>query len=848
MDNDELNNTPLEGEIVEPTQTHSRSLELRTVEDVMEDSFLRYSMSVIIDRALPDVRDGLKPVHRRILFSMNQNGNRSNAKFVKSARIIGDVMGKYHPHGDTAIYDSMVRMAQDWSMRYMLVTGQGNFGSMDGDPPAAHRYTEAKLNKHAEELLVDIEKNTVDFRDNFDGSEREPTVLPAKLPNLLLNGQMGIAVGMATNIPPHNLSELVDATVHLIDNSEDTTLDDLLKYVKGPDFPTGGVLYAGDSLRQAYATGRGGVMLRAVADIEETNKGRHQIIVTEMPYAVNKATLIERIAELVKDKKILGISDLRDESARGSVRIVVELKKDAYPKKVLNQLFKMTSLQTSFHYNMLALVDGIQPRVIGLEEMLREYLKHRQVVVRRRAEFELKKAKDRAHILEGWKIALDNIDEVIKIIRASKNAEEAAVNLMSKFTLSEIQAKSILALPLRTLTGLERQKIEDELAELMKLISELEALLADEQKILGVIRAELLEMKEKYGDKRRTQIIRQELGKFSDEELIADEDVVVVLTAGNYIKRTLVNEYRQQHRGGKGKRGITTKEDDIIDQLVTASTHDWLLFFTNRGRVFRLKAYEVPAASLNAKGVAVVNLLQLQPEEDVTSIVKVAKDHDQNGFMFMTTSQGVVKKTPVSDYTNIRTSGLITIRLDDKDELKWIQMSSGEDEVVISTAFGQAIRFKESDVRAMGRTARGVRGIRLRPNDRVVGMDLVRKDRNLLVVSRNGYGKLTKVANFPTHKRGGVGIKAAVVNKKTGDLVAVWSLDPKANEVLIISTQGQAIRISLQAIPTLGRTTQGVRIMRMNEKDAVASLGILPEQQKETLGLDEVEEEKGQVA
>lgn len=839
---DEEQKNPLEGEII--TQTHSRSLELRTVENIMEDSFLRYSMSVIIERALPDVRDGLKPVHRRILYSMNQNGNRSNAKFVKSARIIGDVMGKYHPHGDSAIYDSMVRMAQEWSMRYMLVTGQGNFGSMDGDPPAAHRYTEARLNRHAEELLADIDKDTVNFRDNFDGSEQEPGVLPAKLPNLLLNGQIGIAVGMATNIPPHNLGELVDATVHMIDNPDNTTIDDLVKYVKGPDFPTGGIVYGGDGLKQAYATGRGGITIRAVANIEETKKGKHQIIVTEMPYAVNKASLIERIAELVKEKKIVGISDLRDESARGNVRIVIDLKKDSYPKKVLNQLYKLTALQTSFHYNMLALVDGIQPRVLGLEDMLSEYLKHRQVVVRRRTEYELRKAKDRAHILEGLKIALDNIDEVIATIRASQTTDEAHANLMAKFKLSDIQARAILAMQLRTLAGLERQKIEDELAELRKLITELEEILSSEARILGIIRAELLEMKEKYGDERRTKIIGQELGKFSDEELIPDEDVVIVLTTSNYIKRTLVSEYRQQNRGGKGKRGITTKEDDVIDQLVTASTHDWLLMFTNRGRVFRLKAYEVPAVSLTAKGVAVVNLIQLQPEEVVTSIVKVSKDHDQEGFMFMATTQGTVKKTPVKDYSNIRTSGLIAIKLDDGDELRWIQMSCGEDEVVISTAFGQAIRFSEKDARSMGRSARGVRGIRLRAGDRVVGMDLAREDRNLLVVSRSGYGKMTKVSNFPTHKRGGVGIKAAVVNSKTGDLVAVRSLDPSATEVLMISSAGQAIRIGLKDIPTLGRTTQGVRIMRLNGKDTVASLGIILEQAQEQI---EAAVEEGEV-
>lgn len=836
------NNTPIvEGEVLQPEQTHSKTLELRTVEDVMEDSFLKYSMSVIIERALPDVRDGLKPVHRRILFSMEKNGWRPGTKFTKSARIVGDVMGKYHPHGDSAIYDSMVRLAQDWSMRYMLVDGQGNFGSMDGDPAAASRYTEARMGKVGAELLVDLDKDTVDFRDNYDGEEKEPSVLPAKVPNLLLNGQIGIAVGMATNIPPHNLSELVDATVYLIDNGEEATLDGLLQHVKGPDFPTGGIVYGGDPLRQAYATGRGGITIRAVADIEETKKGKHQIVVTEMPYAVNKATLIEKIADLVKEKKLAGISDIRDESARGKVRLVIELRKDAYPKKVLNQLYKLTSLQTSFHYNMLALVDGIQPRILGLEDILSEYIKHRQVVVRRRTEFELKKAKDRAHILEGLSIALDHIDEVIRIIRASETTDEAQKNLIEKFKLSELQAKAILAMQLRSLAGLERQKIEDELAALRELIAKLEAILADEKEILNIIKTELLEMKEKYGDERRTKIIGHELGKFSDEELIPDEDVVVLLTTENYIKRSLVSEYRRQNRGGKGKRGMSTKDQDVIAHLVTASTHDWLLFFTNKGRVFRIKTYEVPAASLAAKGVAAVNLLQLQPEEKITSIIKLEKDQKDDGFLFMATTHGTVKKTPLKEYSNIRTNGLIAIKLDDGDELRWIQRSTGDDEVIMSTAFGQAIRFSESDARPMGRSARGVRGIRLRPGDKLVGMDLVREDQKLLVVSEKGYGKITKAANFAAHKRGGVGIKAAIVTAKTGNLVEVRSLSPDANEVLMISTKGQTIRVGLKDIPLLGRTTQGVRIMKMSEGDTLASLGVIPEQEKPELETTEEE-------
>lgn len=822
------NQQSVEGEILQPEQTHSRLLEHRTVERVMEDSFFRYSMSVIIDRALPDVRDGLKPVHRRILYSMNQNGNRSNAKFVKSARIIGDVMGKYHPHGDSAIYDSMVRLAQDWTMRYTLVQGQGNFGSMDGDPPAAHRYTEARLDKPAEELLADIEKETVDFRDNFDGSEQEPMVLPAKLPNLLLNGQVGIAVGMATSIPTHNLGELVYATVELIDNPE-ATVDDLLKHVKGPDFPTGAIVYGGAPMWQAYQTGRGSVTIRAVANIEETKRGRHRIVVTEMPYAVNKATLIEKIAELVKEKKITSISDLRDESARGNVRVVIELKKDAYPKKVLNQLYKLTALQTNFHYNMLALVDGKQPRILGLRDILSEFIKHRRSVVRRRTEFELKKAEARAHILEGYKIALDHIDEVIKTIRASKTQEEAEKSLIARFGLSEIQAKAILAMQLRRLTGLEREAIENELRELLALIEKLKGILADEQEILNIIKNELIEMKEKYGDQRRSKMINHELGKFSDEELIPEEDSVVLLTSENYIKRTLASDYRKQNRGGKGKRGMTTKETDVIEHMIPAGTHDWLLFFTNRGRVFRLKAYEVPAASLQAKGVAAVNLLQLQPEEKITAIIKFEKDAKDDGYLFMATVKGTIKKTPVKDYANIRTNGLIAIKLDDGDELRWIKRSSGNDDILISTSAGQAIRFNEKDARSMGRAARGVRGVRLRPNDSVVGMDIANDDRTLLVISENGYGKATKISNFPSHKRGGVGIKAAVVTAKTGPIISVKTIQQDDIEALLVSTQGQTIRVSLKDIPVLGRTTQGVRIMKTSNDDSVASVGLMSE-------------------
>lgn len=822
-------NSSFESEVIQTINSeHSRSVELRTVENVMEDSYLRYSMSVIVARALPDVRDGLKPVHRRILYSMEKNGWKPGSKFVKSARITGDVMGKYHPHGDVAIYDAMVRLAQDFSTRYLLVDGQGNFGSMDGDPPAAQRYTEARMAKAGAALLEDIDKDTVPFRENYDGSELEPEVLPAKLPNLLLNGQVGIAVGMATNIPPHNVAEIIDATVTLIDKPA-STLEDLLEVVQGPDFPTGGIVYGKESIRTAFATGRGGVIVRGVASVEETKKGRSQIIITEIPYGVNKAGLLEKIAELYKDKKINGISDLRDESARGNVRLVIDLKKDAYPKKLLNQLYKLTPLQQSIHYNMLALIDGIQPRVLGLVDILQEYIKHRQVVIRRRTEFELKKAKERAHILEGLKTALDHIDEVIATIRASQTTDEAQANLIEKFKLSEIQAKAILAMQLRTLAGLERKKIEDELAELLKIISELETILADEKKILKIIKTELLEMRKQFGDERRTTVIPQELGKLSDEDLVPDEQVAVTLTMANYIKRSPIADYKRQNRGGKGKRGMTTREEDIIEHVVNASTHDFLLFFTNKGRVFRLKTYEVPAANLSAKGIALVNLLQLQPEEKVSSVINITKTNSQ-GTLFMCTVRGVVKKTPFEQYKNVRQSGLIAINLDDGDELKWIRMTNSDNEIIISTLQGQAIRFHEKDVRPMGRVSRGVRGIRLRAGDQVIGMDIVEEGANIFVISKFGYGKRTKVSQFTPHARGGVGIRSAVVNSKTGDLMGVKRLVDDSQEVLIISTAGQTIRLGLKDIPELGRATQGVRIMRLNDGDTVASLALVDKQ------------------
>ena len=812
-----------------------------TVENVMEDSFLRYSMSVIIDRALPDVRDGLKPVHRRILYAMYKNGWRAPHATVKSARIVGEVMGKYHPHGDSSIYDAMVNLAQPWKMRYTLVEGQGNFGSMDGDDPAASRYTEARMDKVGAELLADIEKETVDFRDNFDGTEKEPVVLPAALPNILLNGQMGIAVGMATNIPPHNLGEVVDATVALIDNPE-ASLEDLMKHVKGPDFPTGAEVYGGAPMKQAYATGKGSVTIRAVANIEERKNGRFNIVVTEVPYGMSKEGFIEKVRQLVLDKKLTHIADARDESARGKIRVVVELKKDAYPKKILNQLYKMTDLQTNFHYNVLALVNGIQPRIMGLKEILAEFIKHRQKVIRRRTEFDLRKAKERAHILEGLKIALDNIDEVIKTIRESY--DDADKRLMERFGLSEIQAAAILAMQLRRLQGLERDKIEAELQELMALIAKYEEILADEAKILNVVKEELLVMKEKYGDKRRSKIFNHELGKFSEEELIPEEESVILLTAENYIKRVSQTDFRRQNRGGKGKRGMTTKEEDVISQILTTNSHDYLYIFTSQGRMFKMKAYEVPQASLTAKGTAAVNLLNMHPDEKITEIIKYNEDNQQSDdksddeadeYLFMATKNGTIKKTAMKNYANVRSNGLITIKLDPGDELKWVKPTTGKNDIIISTSAGQAIRFNEADVRAMGRSAMGVRGMRLRPKDEVVGMDIVTDPKQkLIAVSANGYGKSTLVANFPTHKRGGVGIKVAAVTAKTGPIVAVHTLDPEASEVIMMSSNGQAIRVAVKDIPTLGRATQGVRIMRMTEGDTVASIGIvLPEEKDE---------------
>ncbi|MDP2708956.1 MAG: DNA gyrase subunit A [bacterium] len=800
-------------------------VEPQALSDEMRKSYLDYAMSVIVSRALPDVRDGLKPVHRRILYAMWSIGLRAGGKFRKSATVVGEVLGKYHPHGDTAVYDSMVRMAQDFSMRYMLVRGQGNFGSMDGDSAAAMRYTEAKLSAISEELLFDIEKNTVNFIPNFDGSHQEPRVMPAKLPNLLLNGAMGIAVGMATNIPPHNLKELVDAIAHLIDNPE-ATVEDLTQFVKGPDFPTGGVIYSQKDILQAYATGKGGIVMRGVAEAVEHKNGFSQIIISEIPYQVNKASLVEKIADLVKDKKLEGIKDLRDESDKDGVRVVVDLKKDAYPKKILNSLFKMTQLQETFHVNMLALIDGIQPKVLTLKMVLEEYIKHRIEVVRRRTQYDLDKAKERAHILEGLMIALNNIDAVIKIIKASKDKEIARVNLMKKFKLTERQAVAILEMRLATLANLERLKIENELKEKRTLIKELEAILKSAVRIKSIIKKEISDLSEKFGDERRTKVMAHGVKEFSTEDLVPNEEAVVVMTRDGYIKRTPPDTFKVQGRGGKGVIGLTTKEEDMVEFMFTVMAHDDILFFTTKGRVFQLKAYEIPQAARTAKGTPIVNFLQLAGGEAITSILpldKIAKSK----YLFFATEKGLVKKVEINAFDNVRRSGLIAIKIKDDDKLIWAKPTGGADHIELVTAEGQAIRFKETDVRDMGRNAAGVRGIRLKKqDDAVVGMGVITNDKEktkkyqLLAIASGGFGKRTPIGLYKVQGRGGSGIKTAKITAKTGKLINAYVVNTeqmKDKDLIIISEKGQVIRLPFKAVNQLGRDTQGVRLMRFKE-------------------------------
>ncbi len=814
----------------EKKEFHDGKIELRSITDEVRQSYLDYAMSVIVARALPDVRDGLKPVHRRILYSMWSTGLRSTAKFRKSATVVGEVLGKWHPHGDTAVYDTMVRMAQDFSLRYPLIWGQGNFGSMDGDGAAAYRYTEAKLKAIAEEMLLDIDKDTVDFVPNFDGMHEEPLVLPAKLPQLLLNGTVGIAVGMATNIPPHNLNELIDGICHLIDHPE-ATVDDLMEFIKGPDFPTGGIIYNTKDIREAYATGKGPIMARAKAEIVEMKSGMFQIVVTEMTYATNKASLIMKIAELYKENKLPGIKDLRDESDKDGVRVVIDLKKEAFPQKVLNQLYQMTDLQKNFNVNMLALVDGVDPQILTLKSILEHYIKHREIVVVRRTEHDLKKAKDRAHILEGLKIALDHIDAIIETIKKSATKEEAHVNLIKKFKLSELQATAILEMRLQTLAGLERKKIEDELEEKYKLIAYLEDLLKHRKKILALVKSELIEVREKFGDERRTKVVKGAIGEFRQEDLIPNEEAIITLTEDGYIKRMNPTVYRVQKRGGKGVIGATTKEEDKIAKVLTIETHDNLMFFTNSGKVFQTKAYEIPESTRTSKGQAIVNFLQLSQEEKITAVVALNKGSDFK-YLFMATEKGTIKKTKLEDFENVRRSGLIAITLEKGDTLGWVSPTTGSDEVVLTTNDGQAIRFKESDVRPMGRNAAGVRGLKLKNVDVLVGMDVVgngNKDLELLILSQNGYGKRSELKSYKVQKRGGSGIKTMKVTPKTGKLIGakVVSMANIEDDLILTSSKGTIIRIPFKSVPKLGRVTQGVRVMKPQPGDSVAAFTIL---------------------
>lgn len=801
----------------------------RPIVSEMEESYLDYAMSVIVARALPDARDGLKPVHRRILYVMHEAGLRSASRFKKSATVVGDVLGKYHPHGDTAVYDAMVRMAQDFSMRHMLVNGQGNFGSIDGDGAAAYRYTEAKMQKIAEEMLQDIEKQTVEFRPNYDGSKKEPSVLPAKVPNLLLNGTVGIAVGMATNIPPHNLGELVDATLHLIDNP-DATVEDLLQFIQGPDFPTGGIVYDREVLKQAYLTGRGSVVVRGKAEIEEAKAGRYQIRINELPYQVNKANMIEKMARLVTDKVIAGISDIRDESDREGIRVIIELKKDSYPQKVLNQLFKHTDLQSSFGYNCIALADGLQPRLLNLQEMLQIFIDHRREVITRRVTYDRDRAKERAHILEGLKIALDDIDKVIETIKKSADKEIAKENLVKKFKLSELQADAILQMRLQTLSGLERQKIEDELAEKLKFIAECEAILKDKKKIDKIVSDETAAMKTAYADERRTTVVKHAVGQFSAKDTIPNAPMIVALTTGGYVKRLSPMQFRAQQRGGKGVKGMTTKDEDEIQTLLHVMNHDDLLFFTNTGRVFKLPAFELPQGSRIAKGQAIVNLLQLQPDEVITAILKA--DLEDKSHLFMVTEKGTVKRTELAQFDNIRRSGLIAQKTIPGDRLKWVLATSGKDEILIVSKKGKAIRFPEEDVRAMGRAAAGVRGIKLGSGDVVVEAGAIAdsKTSKLLVVMENGLGKMTSVEEYRFQGRGGSGVKAAQLTAKTGDIVGGCILqEGEDGDLICLSKQGQAIRMKLSDIPSRGRATQGVIVMRLKARDKVATMSVVME-------------------
>ncbi|MCH6268653.1 MULTISPECIES: DNA gyrase subunit A [Neobacillus] len=808
----------------------------------MKSSFLDYAMSVIVSRALPDVRDGLKPVHRRILYAMHDLGIHADKPYKKSARIVGDVIGKYHPHGDSAVYETMVRMAQDFNYRYMLVDGHGNFGSVDGDAAAAMRYTESRMSKISMELLRDINKDTIDYQDNYDGEEREPVVLPARFPNLLVNGTTGIAVGMATNIPPHQLGETIDAVL-AVSHDPDITTQELMEIIPGPDFPTGGIILGRSGIRKAYETGRGSITIRAKVEIEQKSNGKEVIIVNELPYQVNKAKLIEKIAELVRDKKIDGITDLRDESDRRGMRIVIEVRKDANANVLLNNLYKQTALQTSFGINTLALVNG-QPKVLSLKQCLVYYLEHQKVVIRRRTAFELRKAEARAHILEGLRIALDHIDAIITLIRNSQTTDIAREGLMTQFNLSEKQAQAILDMRLQRLTGLEREKIEDEYQELVKLIAELKAILADEEKVLEIIREELLEIKERFNDKRRTEIAAGGIENIEDEDLIPRENIVISLTHNGYIKRLPVSTYRAQKRGGRGIQGMGTNEDDFVEHLITTSTHDTILFFTNKGKVYRSKGYEIPEYGRTAKGIPIINLLGIEKGEWVNAIIPVEEFVD-DWFLFFTTKEGVSKRSPLSSFAHIRNNGLIAISLREGDELISARMTDGSKHIIIGTKKGMLIRFPETDVRSMGRTATGVKGITLDSDDEVVGMEVLEEDNEVLIVTKNGYGKRTAASEYRIQGRGGKGIKTCHITDKNGELVSMRAVTGE-EDLMLITTGGVLIRIDVAGISKMGRNTQGVKLISLGDEknEYVATVAkVEKEEVQENDNTEETEED-----
>ncbi|MBC1801597.1 DNA gyrase subunit A [Listeria booriae] len=803
----------------------------------MRTSFLDYAMSVIVARALPDVRDGLKPVHRRILYAMNDLGMTSDKAYKKSARIVGEVIGKYHPHGDTAVYFTMVRMAQDFSYRNMLVDGHGNFGSVDGDMAAAMRYTEARMSKISMELLRDINKDTIDYVDNYDGSEREPNILPARFPNLLVNGSSGIAVGMATNIPTHHLGEVIDGVLALSHNP-DIEIRELMEHIPGPDFPTAGMIMGRSGIRRAYETGRGSITLRARVEIETKNNGKETIVITELPYQVNKARLLERIAELAREKKIDGITSANDESDRTGMRMVIEVRRDVSASVIINNLYKMTALQTTFGINMLALVNN-HPKVLNLKEILYHYLEHQKIVIRRRTEFELRKAEARAHILEGLRIALDNIDAVIKLIRASKTADIAKEGLMTQFSLSDKQAQAILDMRLQRLTGLERDKIEDEFNSLMALITNLKEILADDERILEVIREELTEIKEKYADKRRTEILAGDLVSLEDEDLIPEEEVAITLTNKGYIKRLPLSTYRSQRRGGRGVQGMSTHEDDFVEHLVATSTHDTLLFFTNTGKVYRAKGYEIPEYSRTAKGIPIINLLGIESQEKVNAVINL-RDFTDDQYLFFTTKLGVVKRSTLTQFAKIRQSGLRAVELRENDELISVQMTDGSKKIIIGTKFGQSIYFEETDIRVMGRTAAGVRGIRLRDEDEVVGMEILEDDEKVLVVTEKGYGKQTLAENYPLRNRGGMGVKTINITEKNGNLVALKTVTGE-EDLMLMTIGGVLIRFSVGDISQTGRSAMGVKLIRLDDEERVATVAKVPKEEEDEFVDDETE-------